>query len=190
MNRAARIAVAIAVVTCGSAIAQGAWNQSGPETTSVSLVMGREGKLVSGGTRNSATSVRLWIGPEGATSAPVAAKAWLDSLGFGPAGRLSPVRPGFAVLDAGTDADRGPEGLSVVDIGTDAIGLAARYADRTRYLIAPVRVRQWQRGHRADSLGEVMLARDALHVSSGLQVLERVSVRTGRSGIPFVVGGR
>lgn len=190
MNRPAQLAIAIAVVTCASAIAQGVWNQSGTETTAVSLVMGREGKLVSGGTRNSATSVRLWIGPEGAVSAPVAGQPWLDSFGFGPAGRLSPVRPGFAVLDAGTDTDRGPEGLSVVDIGTDAAGLAARYPDRTRYLIAPVRVRQWQRGHRADSPGEVMLARDALHVPSGLQVLERVSVRTGRSGIPFVVGGK
>ncbi len=190
MNRPAQLAIAIAVVTCASAIAQGVWNQSGPDTGAVTLVMGREGKLVTGGQRNSATSVRLWLGPEGAISAWVPGQSRLDTLGFGPPGRISRVRPGFAVLDAGTDTDRGPEGLSVVDIGTDAAGLAARYPDRTRYLIAPVRVRQWHRGLRADSLGEVMLARGALHVPSGLRVLERVWVRTGRSGIPFVVGGK
>ncbi|HEX9164275.1 MAG TPA: hypothetical protein VF862_00075 [Gemmatimonadales bacterium] len=190
MNRPARVAVAIAVITCGSAIAQGLWNQSGSDSTSVTLVLGREAKLVSGGTRNSATSVRLWLGPEGAISAPLTTRAWLDTLGFGPPGEVSTVRRAFAVLDAGTEANPGAEGLSVVEIGRDAGGLMERYPDRARYLIAPVRVRQWGRRGRPDSLGMVMLARDLLHVPSGLEVGGRVSVRTGRSGIPYVAAGR
>lgn len=190
MNRAVRIAVAIAVVTCGTAIAQGAWNQSGPDDTSVTLVLGREGVLVGGGSRNSATSVRVWIGPDAATSAPVATRAWLNTLGFGASGPINTVRRGFAVLDAGTDSDRGAGGLTVVDISRDAKALMARYPDRSRYLIAPVTVRQWARRGLPGSVGMVTLARDALHVPSGLQVGGRVSVRTGRNGIPYVVGGR
>jgi hypothetical protein len=190
MNRPARIAIAIAVIACGSAIAQGVWNQSGPATDVATLVMGRDGKLVTGGQRNSATSVRLWLGPEGTVTAPITDRAWLDSLGFGQPGRLSTVRLGFAVLDVGTEADRGPEGLSVVDVGRNAEVLRQRYPDATRYLIAPARIRQWAEPSRKDSIGTVMLARDRLHVPSGLEVGDRVPVRTGRSGIPFVVEGR
>lgn len=187
MRRAAWVAGAIAAVTCAFAIAQGAWNQSGPEDGVVRLVLGREGKLVTGGQRNSGQTVRIWLGPDGATSVAVLRRDWLDSAGFGRSGNLATLRRAFAVLDAGTEADRGVDGLTVTDVGRDRDVLAARYPDRARYLVAPVAIRNWTRPVTGDTAGTLFLRVSQLNVPGGMAVGAAVSVRTGRLGIPYIV---
>lgn len=188
MKRGAQVAIAVSLLTCGSAVAQGMWNQSGPETGSVTLTLGREASLVSGQEGNTARAVRLWLGPEGVTSAPVTDQAWLDAAGFGAPGEIATARFCYAVLDAG--AEPGGDGLAVVDVGRDPAALLARYPDRRRYLIAPASIRSRIVGVQGDSLGTIYLIPNALHVPSGTPAGDRLEVRTGRSGIPYVVGGR
>ena len=188
MKRGAQVAIAVTLLTCGSAVAQGMWNQSGPDTGRVTLTLGREASLVSGREGTTAQSVRLWLGPEGVTSAPVTDRAWLDAVGFGTVGEISTARPCYAVLDVG--AEPGADGLTVVGVGREPAELLARYPDRSRYLVTPASIRSRIPGAQGDSLGTIYLTPNALHVPRGAQAGTRVEVRTGRSGIPFVVGGR
>jgi hypothetical protein len=187
MRPGAWIAGAIAAATCVVAIAEGAWNQSGPGDDAVRLVLGREGKLVTGGQRNSGQTVRVWLGPDGAVSVPIVRRDWLDSAGFGPPGAIPTLRRAYAVLDAGTEADRGPDGLTVTAVGRDRDALAARYPDRARYLIAPVEIRNWTRPIAGDTVGTLFLAIPPLNVPGAMAVEGAVPVRTGRLGIPYIV---
>lgn len=187
MNRTTGIAAAIALVTCGIAIAQGEWNRSGGDTGSVTLTLGREGKLVTGGQRNSGQAVRVWLGPDGATTVPVVDQAWMTAAGFARPGRFPTLRRAFAVLDAGTDADRGADGVTVADVGRDLDALAASHPDRSRYFIVPVEIRGRTIIAVGDTLGTLFLAVGHVHVPGGMQATGSVSVRTGRSGLPYIV---
>jgi hypothetical protein len=188
MTRGGKAAIAAALLTCGSAIAQGMWNQSGPDTGTVTLVLGRDGRLLSDREGNSAQSVQLWIGSKEATSAPVTDRAWLEVAGFDARIPLATTRHAFVVLDVG--AEPGADGLSVVDLGREPVELLARYSDRSRYLIAPAAIRSKIARDQGDSLGTIYLTPNALHVPGGIRVGSTVEVRTGRSGVPYVVGGR
>lgn len=187
MRQATGIAAAIALVSCVVAVAQGEWNRSGAPDQSVTLALGRDGKLVTGGQRNSGQAVRIWLGPDGATTVPVLNRSWMEAAGFGGPGRFPTVRRAFAVLDAGTEADRGPDGLSVAEVGRDLDALTARYSDRSRYFIAPAEIRGRTAIAVGDTLGTLFLAVGQLHVPGGMQTGGSVSVRTGRSGLPYIV---
>lgn len=182
MRRGALAAMAIALGSAGLAIARGEWNQRGRATEAVTLALGQHGKLVTGGSRNSGQSVRLWIGPEGASSIPVRDSAWMMRAGFHSPERLPTLRRAYAVL-ARTDA----EGLTVTDVDQDLAALRTRTPEGNGTLIAPVDIRR--RGELAvgDTLGTLFLAVSQLTVPGGRQPSGRVSVRTGRTGVPFIV---
>lgn len=187
MRQATWIAGAITLATAGLAIAHGEWNRGGASVGGVTLVLGREGTLVTGGPRNSGQSVRIWLGPDGATTMPVRTPSWMEAAGFSGTERTPTLRRALAVLDVGTAADPGDDGVTVVEVGRDPARLQARYPDRSRHLVVPVDIRGRQPAATGDTLGTLFLAVAELHVPGGMRAEGRVLVRTGRGGLPYIV---